>query len=192
MKEFSIVRKGYAPEEVNAYIDSLEKALADRTAQLLEYQEKENAITKSMIDAQLVSAKVRSEAMADAAAMRAGAYDEMDQLREQVSALHGKLSDFQNEYSRILQEYLVSLRSNDLVALFGRLESFMQTISVKNPEEADEEPAPEEDACECACPEECCEGTCPECAAEECCEGTCEEPAPEPFPCENPENEQAQ
>lgn len=158
MKEFSIVRKGYAPEEVNAYIAELEAALADKVSRLLEYQDKESAITSSLVDAQIFSAQIRKAAEDEAETLRAGAkeeaetlrasaldeaqnlrasaYDEMDQLREQAGSLHEKLTAFQTEYSRILQDYLVSLRSTDLVNLFSRLESFMQTISVSKTEEA--------------------------------------------------------
>lgn len=168
MKEFSIVRKGYAPEEVNAYIAELEAALADKVSRLLEYQDKESAITSSLVDAQIFSAQIRkaaedeaealrASALDEAKSLRAGAYDEMDQLREQAGSLHEKLTAFQTEYSRILQDYLVSLRSTDLVNLFSRLESFMQTISVSKTEEV-----PAEDAAEEVCSQNCaaCQAPC--------------------------------
>ena len=168
MKEFSIVRKGYNPEEVNAYILELETALANKTQTVKEFQGMETAIASSIVDARMAAEdirrksadeaqkmhedavadaeKIHEDAVIEAGALRTFALNEMNDLRDQVLAFHDKLQGFQDEFGRILQEYLISFRSNDLVALFSHLENFMSNLDLAAPKkEAEEEPeaAPE-------------------------------------------------
>ena len=168
MKEFSIVRKGYNPEEVNAYILELETALANKTQTVKEFQGMETAIASSIVDARMAAEdirrksadeaqkmhedavadaeKIHEDAVIEAGALRTFALNEMNDLRDQVLAFHDKLQGFQDEFGRILQEYLISFRSNDLVALFSHLENFMSNLDLAVPKkEAEEEPeaAPE-------------------------------------------------
>lgn len=168
MKEFSIVRKGYNPEEVNAYILELETALANKTQTVKEFQGMETAIASSIVDARMAAEdirrksadeaqkmhedavadaeKIHENAVIEAGALRTFALNEMNDLRDQVLAFHDKLQGFQDEFGRILQEYLISFRSNDLVALFSHLENFMSNLDLAAPKkDAEEEPeaAPE-------------------------------------------------
>ncbi len=129
MKEFTIVRKGYSPEEVDAYITELESALSVKSQMVKEFQAKESAINASLVNAELCAQYVRAQAEADAAEVHNNALKEMDGLREQVLALHGKLEEFQSEFGRVLQEHLVSLRTNDLVEIFSRTEKFIDSLT---------------------------------------------------------------
>lgn len=130
MKEFTVCRKGYDPAEVDAYIAELEGKLAATANELNALRGKEAAINRSLIDAQVCAEGIKAKAAEAAAQMRGEALNEMNDIRGQVEALHTKLNAFQNEYSEILQRYLVSLRSNDLVSLFANLESFMKRLDL--------------------------------------------------------------
>ena len=141
MKQFTVCRKGYDPTEVDAYLRELETTLNNQAAQLAAFKEKEAAINKSVIDAQLLAADIHNKALNEAAELHQNALSEMEDLKNQVRSLHSKLTSFQAEYTRILQQYLVSLRCEDMTALFDNLDAFMQKLDLDA--EAQEEPAVE-------------------------------------------------
>lgn len=134
MKEFSIVRKGgYDCNEVNAYIAELEERLETMTRETNEFKAKESAINNSIIEAQITAEKIRNDAKKDAANVKTRALEQMDDLRAQLVEMHSRVEEFQSEYNRILQDYLVSLRSNELGNLFDELESFMDSLQPSKP-----------------------------------------------------------
>ncbi len=131
MRTFTQVRRGYETTEVDTYIRELEATLAAKNAELDAFHQKETAITKSVIDAQILAADIKAKAEEEVSTMRANALAELDDIKSQVSALHNKLSAFQSEYSQILQRYLVNLRCEDLNAIFGNLENFMSQLGME-------------------------------------------------------------
>ncbi len=162
MNNFTVVRRGYSTEEVDAYVSQLEAALALKNQQLKEYQAKESAINSSIVSAELFAesmrtqaeedaAEIRKTALAEASAVRVCAEEDAESirtstrlnlasLREQALAMHSKLEEFQDHFGRILQDYLVSLRTNDLANIFAGTEAFINAMEMPN---KNAEPAPE-------------------------------------------------
>ena len=141
MKTFTQCRKGYSPEEVDTYIQELEKKISRQAAELNAFKEKEMAINKSVIDAQLLAEEIENQARTKAGELRQESLKDLEDVKEKVLTLHEKLVSFQSEYARILQQYLVSLRSEDMKALFADLETFMKKLDMEVPSQ--EEPAVE-------------------------------------------------
>lgn len=141
MKTFTQCRKGYSPEEVDLYIQELETKISRQAAELNAFKEKEMAINKSVIDAQLLAEEIENQARTKAGELRQESLKDLEDVKEKVLTLHEKLVSFQSEYARILQQYLVSLRSEDMKALFADLETFMKKLDMEVPSQ--EEPAVE-------------------------------------------------
>lgn len=133
MKTFTLCRKGYDPAEVDPYIQELQAIINNQAAQLAAFQEKEAAINKSVIDAQLLAEEIQSKAMTEATELRQKTLEEMGDIKDQVLALHEKLVAFQTEYTRILQQYLVSLRCEEMTSLFTDLDNFMKKLDMDVP-----------------------------------------------------------
>lgn len=157
-QSFTLVRRGYSPEEVDVYTNQLQGLINQRNQELAAYKEKENAINSSVIDAKMLAKRLVDEANEEAAQIIAQAKEEaertlnesrnaaaiyrqeseaeMAQITERVNAMRHKLDTFQLEYSQIVQQYLVSMRANELTALVDDLDDFMRKMGIKPEEEA--------------------------------------------------------
>ena len=135
MKVFTIERKGYSPREVDEYVCSLETQLNQKEAQLSEYRQKEAAINQSVVEAKLLANKIIEDAQAEAENIHKNALDSMADIKTQVKARQEKLLMFQQDYNRILQQYLVAVRCSDMVQIFDDLDRFMTTLGMNQQEE---------------------------------------------------------
>lgn len=137
MKVFTTERRGYSPSEVDEYVRNLESQLNQRDAQLNEYRQKEAAINQSVVEAKLLANKIVEDAQAEAENIHRSAIDSMAGIKAQTNAMHEKLLTFQQDYNRILQQYLVSIRCTDMVQIFDDLDRFMNDLGmIKQEEEA--------------------------------------------------------
>lgn len=148
MKSFTTVRRGFDPAEVEKYIYELEATLSKKDQQLADYQKKEIAITKAVVDAQLTAASVIKAANDDAVKLKQEAAAEMEDVKQRATALRQKLIAFQQEYNRILQQYLVAVRCTDMVEIFDRLDALLIKLGTDKEELPSPPDAPEEPAVE--------------------------------------------
>ncbi len=157
-QSFSLVRRGYSPEEVDVYTNQLQGLINQRNQELASYREKENAINSSVVEAKLLAKRIVDEANEEAEKILAAANEEAEKtlseardavstfrqdsdaemalISERVTAMRHKLDTFQMEYNQIVQQYLVSMRSNDLASLLDDLDDFMRKMGIKTEEEA--------------------------------------------------------
>ena len=145
MKSFTTVRRGFDPAEVEQYIRELEATLSKKEQQLTDYQNKENAITKAVVEAQLTADSVIRAANDEAEKLKMEAAAELEDVKQKATALRQNLIAFQQEYNRILQQYLVAVRCTDMVEIFDRLLAKLGTDKEELPPlpDAAEEPAVE-------------------------------------------------
>lgn len=136
MKVFTTERKGYSPREVDEYVRSLETQLNQKEDQLSEYRQKEAAINQSVVEAKLLANKIIEDAQVEAENIHKNALDSMADIKAQVKAMQEKMLMFQQDYIRILQQYLVAVRCNDMVQIFDDLDHFMTTLGMNQQEEA--------------------------------------------------------
>lgn len=87
MKSFTTVRRGLDPAEVEQYIRELEATLSKKDQQLADYQKKENAITKAVVDAQLTAATVIKTANDEAEKLKQDAAAELEDVKQKATAL---------------------------------------------------------------------------------------------------------
>ena len=135
MKVFTTERKGYSPREVDEYVRSLETQLNQKEDQLSEYRQKEAAINQSVVEAKLLANKIIEDAQVEAENIHKNALDSMADIKAQVKAMQEKMLMFQQDYIRILQQYLVAVRCSDMVQIFDDLDRFMTTLGMNQQEE---------------------------------------------------------
>ena len=148
MKSFTTVRRGFDPAQVEQYIRELEATLSKKEQQLTDYQNKENAITKAVVEAQLTADSVIRAANDEAEKLKMEAAAELEDVKQKATALRQNLIAFQQEYNRILQQYLVAVRCTDMVEIFDRLDALLAKLGTDKEElpplpDAAEEPAVE-------------------------------------------------
>ena len=138
MKAFNTERRGYSPREVDEYVNMLETQLNQKETllnqketQLSEYRQKEAAINQSVVEAKMLANKIVGDAQIQAEQIRQDALDSMSDIKNQVKAMQDKLLLFQQDYTRILQQYLVSVRCTDMVQILDDLDQFMATLGMK-------------------------------------------------------------
>lgn len=143
MKAFNTERRGYSPREVDEYVNMLETQLNQKETllnqketQLSEYRQKEAAINQSVVEAKMLANKIVGDAQIQAEQIRQDALDSMSDIKNQVKAMQDKLLLFQQDYTRILQQYLVSVRCTDMVQILDDLDQFMATLGMN--EQAEE------------------------------------------------------
>ncbi len=149
MKDFTIVRKGFDTTEVDTYIVDLENELQKREQLLQEYRDRENAINRAVIDAQMMADSIVSKAKEEAAGIRSSATAELEDIRKEALALRDNLAQFQDSYNRLLRRYLYTGHCEDMTQIFDRLEKALSELEIDKsalaplPEVHDE---PQEDA----------------------------------------------
>lgn len=136
MKVFSTERRGYSPSEVDSYVRELEAQLTQKDAQLSEYRQKEAAINQSVVEAKLLANKIVEDAKAEAESIHQNALDSMTDIKDKTTAMHAKLQAFQQDYNRILQQYLVAVRCTDMVQIFDDLDKFMDNLGMNQKNDA--------------------------------------------------------
>ena len=130
MKDFTIVRKGFDTTEVDTYIVDLENELQKKDQLIEEYHNRENAINKAVIEAQLTADSIIAKAREDAAHLRSDVVAEMDSLRSEALKLRSNLVEFQESYNRLLRRYLYNSHCEDMNQIFDRLEQVLTESGV--------------------------------------------------------------
>lgn len=140
---FSIAKKGYNIQEVEDYIEELEK-------QLDEYKEKSSAINNAIINAQLAAdniinnakeraGKIVSAAELEAKSIKEKAISQIVSMKSNIAAQKKVIADFENEYTSFLKRYIKPVNSNDIAIMTDKLnnaeklvEEFSSVMSSKH------------------------------------------------------------
>lgn len=124
-QNFSTVRKGYNPEEVEKYISELENIIDY-------YKERESAITKAVINAEVTAENIVDDARVKAQDIEREALNRLNDVKEKTIQTKEKLEVFQKKYNILIQDYLVTLRSEEMVDLFDQLDEITDFLEVRD------------------------------------------------------------
>lgn len=136
---FPIVRKGYDQQEVKRYIEELENSLSY-------YKERESAITKAVINAEVTAENIVEDAELKAKEIEREAHMRLGEIKEKTVEVKEKLEIFQKKYNMLIQDYLVTLRSDELVELFNDLDDITDFLEPKKDEVNIKDDESEEDS----------------------------------------------
>lgn len=136
---FSIVKRGYEPAEVDAHINNLEK-------QLNEYKEKASAISNAIVNAQIAADNIIKDAQAktekmlisaedNAVTLKQKTFSQLSGLKTNVGTQRKKWESFLIDYDNLIKKHLKALDSNDSEDIFKKLDEMENLIdNMANPE----------------------------------------------------------
>jgi cell division septum initiation protein DivIVA len=128
--DFSIIRKGYDPQQVDSYITSLENIIN-------KYREKEKAITQAIVSAQVISEQLISNAKNEAEQIKKDAKIRLSKMQSMLDAAEENLKEFQEDYGKLVSKYLVQFDEKNFQSLLEELHSIRDSFVLKENVEQD-------------------------------------------------------
>lgn len=126
---FSYVKRGYDPEEADAYIETLERELKG-------YKEKDNSIKNAILNAQIAADSIILNAKNESRLIRENALVHVEEIRNSITMQRALLNEFHREYTQMIDKYLHKVRSDDFSAVINKineLESFFDKFASSDP-----------------------------------------------------------
>ena len=119
---FSYIKKGYAPEEVDAYVSQLEEIIKS-------YRQKEKAINNAIISAQTSADNIIIDAEDRASKILSEAEKKLDQIRDLLALQKNIINSFYNDYMQLVKKYLLDFNKNDISKIFNKIDSIEEKIN---------------------------------------------------------------
>ena len=121
MTEFTKVRKGYRPEEVEQELSRLKQKIAEQEEELAVYNKREEELHRNEIEAQMKADLIIEEAQRKADEIQKNAREELKEIRQEALRMRDLMEAFQNEYNQLLRQYLLKIRTDEFSARMDRL-----------------------------------------------------------------------
>ena len=118
---FTEVKRGYDPIQVNEYIENLESIIKG-------YQEKDNSIKNAIISAQVAADNMIKNARLQADEYKQQIGRELENVRIAVEHERAKVQEFQDIYTELVHKYLTKLDSRDIDEITSRLDEIDRLI----------------------------------------------------------------
>ncbi|HHW67731.1 MAG TPA: hypothetical protein GXX16_08500 [Epulopiscium sp.] len=122
--DFSIVRKGYDPQQVDSYISTLQ-------SQIDNYKEKEQAITQAIVSAQMISDQLISDAKKEAEQIKNDAKRRLSKMKNMLDQAEENLKAFQKEYQKLVSNYLTQFDEKNIHPLIDEIHSIRESLDLK-------------------------------------------------------------
>lgn len=114
MQEFTMVKKGYDPNEVEKYVGQLERTIE-------EYKSRDSAISSAILNAQIAADNIIRNAHIHADEMRQNAILLLDEIHTSVQQQKIIVDTFQSEYNNLVNKYLTNPNGKHFLDIFGRI-----------------------------------------------------------------------
>ena len=121
MTEFTRVRKGYRPEEVEQELFRLRQKITEQEEELSIYRGREEERHRREIEAQMKADLIIEEAQRKADEIQKKTKEELKEIRQEALRMRDLMEAFQNEYNQLLRQYLLKIRTDEFSALMDRL-----------------------------------------------------------------------
>jgi len=122
VEQFTLVKRGYDPTEVDKYIDTLEQVIKS-------YKDKDNAIKNAIISAQMAADNMVKNAKLQADDYKAQIVKELGKVREDIDRQRMRMQAFQDVYNGLIRKYLKELDGDDISQLFTRLDDIDSLVT---------------------------------------------------------------
>jgi len=122
LDQFTYVKRGYDPEEVDKYITTLEQVIKS-------YKDKDNAIKNAIISAQVAADNVVRNAQMHADAYKVQISEQLVEIRATLDRQRMSLQAFQESYANMVRRCIQELEQSSMSDLFNRLEEMETAIS---------------------------------------------------------------
>jgi DivIVA domain-containing protein len=140
MAEFSVVKRGYNPSEVEEYVGRLEQIIRG-------YKEKDAAIKNAIVNAQVAADNIIKNAHLEVAEYKSRALAKLNGVFDSIENQRKRVAAFQNDYNSLVKRYMNEVTSGDVAAVYARvdeLENFLKELTedIKNTYDESDRPAP--------------------------------------------------
>ena len=125
MESFSIVKRGYNPEEVDEYIETLEQVIKS-------YKDKDNAIKNAIISAQVAADNILRNTHLEAAEYKTRTLAQLRHIYESVETQRNRLQAFKDDYNEMLRKYLRGFDESDATLINGRIDELEKYLRELN------------------------------------------------------------
>jgi hypothetical protein len=122
LEQFSYVKRGYSPEEVNKYIATLEQVVKS-------YKEKDNAIKNAIISAQVAADNVVRNAHMQAHEYKKKITQQLLQVSNAIEAERIRLQAFHDVYMGLMKKYIFEVETADMHQMSKRLDDMEVLIN---------------------------------------------------------------
>ncbi|MDR1559552.1 MAG: DivIVA domain-containing protein, partial [Clostridiales bacterium] len=119
---FNYVKKGYDPEQVDNYIETLEQVVKS-------YKDKDSAIKNAIISAQMAADNIVKNAHLQVAESRTQALSQIQSIIASISEQRNKVKEFQEEYITMVQKYLIDFSEVDMNRIYNKITELEQLIA---------------------------------------------------------------
>ena len=120
---FTEVKRGYDPDEVDNYIASLDNVIKS-------YKEKDNAIKNAIISAQVAADNMIKNAKMQADEYKVQIGRELEKMRAEVERERVKIQEFHEVYANLVRKYLIRLDEKDTSNLNNHLNEVDRLIDL--------------------------------------------------------------
>ena len=122
MEQFTFVKRGYDPEEVDKYITTLEQVIKS-------YKDKDNAIKNTMISAQVAADNLVRNAQSEAESYKLQIGKQIVGMRASLDRQRDSLQDLQDAYTNSVRKCIQELENFDMNNIFARLDEMDAAIN---------------------------------------------------------------
>lgn len=125
MQEFTIIKRGYDPEEVDKYVGKLERELD-------EYKEKDSAIANAILNAQIAADNIVRNANVQSEEIVSKALTHLEYIGNSIYKQKEIVKELQGEYDTLVNKYLKNIQSKDFLDVFSsinELQSYLSSIT---------------------------------------------------------------
>ncbi|GMQ58784.1 hypothetical protein AN1V17_31800 [Vallitalea sediminicola] len=119
---FSIIKKGYSQQEVDACILELEEAIDT-------YKSKEQYISQALVESHITSKKIIEEAEISAFEIEKDALIQLEHLKHELDSTKRRLESFKNDYDIFIEHFKSSFTDNELQAVLETIDEIDNLIS---------------------------------------------------------------
>ncbi len=123
--EFTIVKKGYDPNEVDEYVTKLEEVIKS-------YKEKDISIKNAIISAQIAADNIVKNAEAEAIERKADTIIVLQELEDDIKRQKKTITEFQEDYNNLIKKYLTDFNDREFLKLFNKINILEESISKFN------------------------------------------------------------
>jgi len=121
-EKFSTVKRGYAKEEVDRYIASLE-------AELATLKEQKDLIASAIIRSEETSLQIIAKAHEEAVTIKKESQAHLLDLEKKIKHMRMKLDSFQSGYNQLMHKYFITTNNEDFGDLYHSLDKISDLIS---------------------------------------------------------------
>lgn len=121
MEQFTLVKRGYDPEEVDNYIATMENVIKS-------YKDKDNAIKNAIISAQVAADNMIKNAKLQADEYKLQILHELSDVRSEIDRNREHIQSFQDLYSQLIRKHLYALDEKEFSKLHNTLDNVEKLI----------------------------------------------------------------